>query len=95
MSLNLPAVELLAEIGPAYFIARLRNAGGQDFQRAASIERFHYERTAALNQMMQRRALVKGRLDLIDRITPRVVVRRHEKDHRARIVTSVRPDRRD
>jgi penicillin-binding protein 1C len=27
MSLNLPAVELLAEIGPAYFIARLRNAG--------------------------------------------------------------------
>jgi penicillin-binding protein 1C len=30
MSLNLPAVELLAEIGPAYFIARLRNAGGQD-----------------------------------------------------------------
>jgi penicillin-binding protein 1C len=27
MSLNLPAVELLAEIGPAHFIARLRNAG--------------------------------------------------------------------
>src|ERR1700737_1902503 len=29
MSLNLPAVELLAEIGPDYFIARLRNAGAR------------------------------------------------------------------
>ncbi|QBR69968.1 penicillin-binding protein 1C [Beijerinckiaceae bacterium] len=29
LSLNLPAVELLAEIGPAHFIARLRNAGAQ------------------------------------------------------------------
>jgi penicillin-binding protein 1C len=28
-SLNLPAVELLAEIGPAYFIARLRSAGAR------------------------------------------------------------------
>ncbi len=28
-SLNLPAVELLDEIGPAHFIARLRNAGAR------------------------------------------------------------------
>nr|WP_245257549.1 penicillin-binding protein 1C [Methylocapsa acidiphila] len=29
MSLNLPAIELLAEIGPARFLARLRNAGAE------------------------------------------------------------------
>jgi penicillin-binding protein 1C len=29
LSLNLPAIELLAEIGPARFIARLRNAGAE------------------------------------------------------------------
>jgi penicillin-binding protein 1C len=29
MSLNLPAIELLAEIGPAYFLARLRNSGAR------------------------------------------------------------------
>ena len=29
MSLNLPAIELLDEIGPARFVARMRNAGAE------------------------------------------------------------------
>ena len=68
-----------------------RRARRQNFQRTAAADRFHRQCVAAIDPAMvaiksrQRWRLFEGRLDLVDRDAARIIVGRHQQDHRARI----------